>query len=221
MSKNRTEEEVLQETRKKYPRVFPDGYVFYEICREARNSIKRNRQELEKLNKEYEEPYADRAGLFVEMQGCIEKLNKAEVVAITFAAMCLEAYIWDYAACNKSQNYTKDYLEKLDFVAKWVVIPELICGSRIENPSLLSLLGKLRKARNNIVHSKSKPTPNNLDEFRKALNKKREIKGEDAFNVIRLLLEELDKIDNSNWWFFQTPYYRYSIKKTSKGGRLA
>jgi len=217
MSKHRTEEDEYQETRKKYPRVDFKGHLFFEICRDAYKSFKDNKRKLERLLEEQKQPRADNVALFLNIEECKEKINKHEAVAITFAGMCLEACIWDYAACKTSQNYTKNYLERLSFVARWVVIPELICDSNItdttiDGTNLLGILRNLQKARNALVHSKSKPKPHTIDKYFKMLSVEGEIAAEDAFNLIKLLLVELEKVDNTNWWFFQTAYYRHSIK---------
>ena len=211
----------LDKLKEKYPRACFDGVLFFEICADACISIKQKRQELQKL-----EGAKSKNGRLrrrsVEELGLLDEISKNECVAITFAAMCLESCIWDYAASSTSQNYTEDYLEKLDFVAKWVVIPKLMCGSditkaRINGTCLLDRLRKLKKARNALVHSKSKPRPNNLTEIVKAMNRKRDISVEDAFHLIGLLLRELEKVDKTKWWLFKTPPYRHSMGKIRAG----
>ena len=120
-----------------------------------------------------------------------------------------------------SQNKAKGYYESLNLVAKWVIIPQLLCGSditkvRIGDTSLLGKLRELNTARNELVHPKSKPLPDNRNdaatEMLKWVDRKR-IKAEDAFGLIGLLLGELEKVDKTNWWFFQDAAYKNSIKK--------
>jgi len=74
-------------------------------------------------------------------------------------------------------------------------------------------LSKLRKARNALVHSKSRPQPKTIKEIVKAMNRKRDITAEDAFELIGLLLRELKKVDGTKWWLFKKPAYRHSMGK--------
>ena len=106
-------------------------------------------------------------------------------------------------------------------MGRGIVIPQLLCGSditkvRIGDTSLLGKLRELKNARNELVHPKSKPLPDNFTDAIEALGaeaERRRITAEDSFVLIRLLLGELEKVDKTNWWFFQTPRYRNSIKK--------
>jgi len=211
------EKSPLEKLKEKYPRTGFDGLLFFEICSCACMSIKQKKQELKKL--EDAKPKDGRLRRrSVEELGLSDEISKLECITVTFAAMCLEACIWDYAACSISQKYMKDYLDKLDFVAKWVVIPQLICGSdittvRINGTCLLDRLRKLTTARNTLVHPKSRPQPNTLNEVVKAMSRKRDIKSKDAFGLIGLLLGELEKVDKTKWWLFKTPAYRHSMGK--------
>lgn len=58
----------------------------------------------------------------------VDQKWKHLMAAVTFGAMCLEAFIYDYAAHNFSDTYVKRYLDKLDLVSKWVVIPKVVIG---------------------------------------------------------------------------------------------
>jgi len=95
-----------------------------------------------------------------DFQGKISVLEQAigkhGVVVIVFAGMALDAYIYDYAARNLSDSFVRKYLDKLDIVSKWVIVPRLITGQEIQRNSRgFQLLVQLVKQRNNIVHSKS------------------------------------------------------------------
>ena len=79
---------------------------------------------------------------------------------------------------------------------------------------ILDKLRKLKEARNELVHPESKPLPDNYhDAIKATFPKRKKITLEDAFGLIGLLLGELEKIDKTNWWFFQTDIYKKSIKK--------
>jgi len=84
------------------------------------------------------------------------KSYKHSVTTVLFTSMAIEAYIYDYACRNLSDNHTKTYLDKLDIVSKWVVVPKLITGKEfpIERQGF-QLLKSLFKYRNSLVHFKS------------------------------------------------------------------
>ena len=211
MSKHKTKKEILEDLKKDFPRKDFDGFLYFMICNEACNSVEHNRKKLKELTEKLKL-------LTTESRDCWMVIFKQEAVAITFAAMCLEACIWDYAACNTSQNKAEENFGSLNLVAKWVVIPQLLCGSditkrRIGGTCLLGRLRKLKEARNDLVHPKSEPLPDNYNDAIKAIIRKpKKITAEDAFGLIGLLLGELEKVDKTNWWFFQTDF----VKKLHK-----
>lgn len=78
-------------------------------------------------------------------------------ITIVFAAMAVESFIFDYAAKNLSDSWVAHYLDRLDTKAKWVVIPRLITGEELPTGGHgLNLLGELIRARNALVHYKSR-----------------------------------------------------------------
>ena len=217
MSKNRTERDILEDLKKRFPRIGFEGLLYYEICTEACTLVEQMRAEVKKL-RDSQPKNGKLYRLGPKDLDLLDKIRKQESVAIAFAAMCLEACIWDYAACGTSKNKMEESFGSLNLVAKWVVIPQLLCGlditkKRIDDTCLLGRLRKLKVARNDLVHPKSQPLPDNLTDAFKALKpKRRKTEAKDAFGLIGLLLGELEKVDKINWWFFQTPQYRNSIK---------
>lgn len=87
-----------------------------------------------------------------------KELYEASFKTIVFAAMACEAAIFDLAAIQLGDDYVDKYVDKLNLVSKWVVIPKLICGKsmNIKGPGLNSLK-ELTYARNALVHLKSLP----------------------------------------------------------------
>lgn len=222
MHKHRTEKENLELLKKNFPRIGFEGFFYFEICSEAYTSMERARAEFKKLRERHERQPKDSNELYrleQKRRDLLGEIPKQESVAIAFAAICLEACIWDYAACNTSQKKAKDNFGSLNLVAKWAVIPQLLCGSditkrKIGGTFLLDKLRKLKDARNELVHPKSKPLPDNFNYALMAtIPKPKRITAEDAFGLIGLLLGELEKVDKTNWWFFQTARYKDSIKK--------
>ena len=218
MNKQKTNKDMLADLRTSFPRIDFDGGLYFEISRKAYSVVKQERPQVEELRNR--QPTSGKLFMLEpEEKAFFDKIRRQESVAITFAAMCLEACIWDYAACNKSQNKTEENFGSLNLVAKWVVIPQLLCGSditevRVDDTCVLGRLRELKNARNDLVHPKSRPLPNDYNEALKELiPQKRQIAIEDAFGLIGLLLGELEKVDKSKWWFFQTNTYRFGIKK--------
>lgn len=82
--------------------------------------------------------------------------NVAGIKTIVFSAMALEAAAFEFATIQLGERLAKAYLDKLDVVGKWVVIPRLVCGRslREDGPAINGLKG-LVAARNALVHHKS------------------------------------------------------------------
>ena len=139
----------------------------------------------------------------------IEAMEQSHAIVIVFAAMCLEAFIYDYAAQNFSGHFVRVYLDKLDLKSKWVIIPQLVTGKKFDTEGeAFQLLGKLVGYRNEIVHAKSKSWPS-YDGLKKPIKGK--ACGEDKLTMvknsckaIKELLRELDKLDDrmpKPWWW--------------------
>lgn len=91
-------------------------------------------------------------------------LTKLGIQSIVFTAMTLEAGIFDLAAINLGDEISTTHLDKLDLQAKWVVVPQLICGSSMRvDGAALNNLRSLVKARNRLVHHKSMPWGEDID----------------------------------------------------------
>jgi len=122
----------------------------------------------------YEECF-DELTPYVDDNDWIEKVTRAKlpyiislirqkynhlIKAVTFGAMCLESFIYDYAANSFSDTYVRKYLDKLELVSKWVVIPRLTTGKDFPRESkAFEDLRRLIKERNDLVHAKSIPSP--------------------------------------------------------------
>lgn len=220
-SKKRTVKDILESLKKNSPRIGFDGVLYFNICSEACTLMKKASAEFDKLIESSPPKKSKLRRYTLKEMNLLNKIREQESVAIAFAAMCLEACIWDYAACGSSQKKAKENFQSLNLVGKWVIIPKFLSGSditklRMGTTCILDKLGKLKKTRNDLAHPKSKPFPNTVTvkEALKAIRPKRkEISAEDAFCLIGLLLGELEKVDKTNWWFFQTDRYKNSIKK--------
>lgn len=136
------------------------------------------------------------------------------VKAVTFGTMCLEAFIYDYAAHNLTDTYVKNYLDKLDVVSKWVVVPKLITGNDFPRDSkAFEDLRMLIKTRNDFVHSKSGPMVKDSEEVfkRYELKIKKDIRvaihfgSTSPYETVIEVLTELRKLEGeteigTQWW---------------------
>jgi len=142
---------------------------------------------------------------------CIE-LDRYWAEAVIFAALCLEAFVFDYASTHFTTGFAKDYLDGYDLKAKWVVIPRLVTGKDFpRNTEAFQHLGDLIRERNNLVHHKSQPMANFgqvLREMVEAVHANKglpEDKAElDPYQTIIDVLTELKKLDvgtvDTDWW---------------------
>lgn len=86
-----------------------------------------------------------------------DRAFEAGVKATIFAALSVEAAINDYAAWQLGDSFFDSHLSSLDVMSKWVVIPKLVCGKTIDKSGpAYSALRQLIKARNELVHNKSR-----------------------------------------------------------------
>jgi len=144
--------------------------------------------------------------------------EKHRTSAIMFSVMCLESFIYDYAAEHFSDTYVKKYLDKLDLKAKWVVISKLVTGKDFPTDSqAFQGLLKLIEQRNKLVHYKSQRAPSD-DEFEKLmkqleaiaeeLTEKHITESKDSsffpYETVVAVLTELKRLENDMgnepWW---------------------
>ncbi|RMT28796.1 hypothetical protein ALP50_02835 [Pseudomonas syringae pv. spinaceae] len=79
------------------------------------------------------------------------------IKTIVFSAMAIEAAVFDLAAIQLGDRVATLYLDKMDLLSKWMIVPRLICGRSLnENGPAFNSLKGLVKARNALVHHKSR-----------------------------------------------------------------
>jgi hypothetical protein len=75
-------------------------------------------------------------------------------IAIVFGHAAAELYINDAGARLPGDNYFKEYLDRVDIMAKWSIVSRM-AGHRIDpGGAAMDSLDKLRKARNDLMHPK-------------------------------------------------------------------
>ena len=100
------------------------------------------------------DPEADRAEL---MRVGFKMLRHAST-AVVFFVLAMEAYINFYAVMRLGKTYTERYVDRLDLVSKWVVVPHLALGQRVlPEGETLANLRKVVGLRNQIAHPKAGP----------------------------------------------------------------
>jgi hypothetical protein len=125
--------------------------------------------------------------------------NQSCIIAVVFTAMYFEALIYDYSASCLGDRYSKDHLDKLDFLSKWMIIPKLITGKEIsKSGQAYELLKKLHKDRNSLVHLKSKELILSHDVIAEHIEKEEKDIEQSATNcrmALKQVIIELSEID--------------------------
>lgn len=85
-----------------------------------------------------------------------KSLGSSCLIAIVFAALAVEGYIYYYAVKNLPKGFVESHLDKLDLVSKWILIPRLVTGKEFPKDSeAFRLLKQLVSSRNYLVHIKA------------------------------------------------------------------
>lgn len=169
-------------------------------------------QELLKKRKVIDDKYKEQGQISeeedIEYGELNSEIGKYSRVVVVFCGLALEAFINDYAIRSLSRNYFNKYLDKLDLMSKWIVIPKLLTGSQLDAGSQpLQDLDWLIKQRNKLVHFKSQSV---------AVNKLGSIKfftAQDAKKAIStvksvvLALHNMDKRANETWLYHKGTWF--------------
>lgn len=199
---------VLKIQGREYSRVG----MYFQLTRESYERFRDN------MNNAAEYTVACKTKRRPDSQILVNFLGKAMreyLVEHLFAAMCLEAFIYDYAATNFSDTYVKKYLDKLDLVSKWVLIPKLVLGKEFPRSGrAFAYIRSVKKERDKLVHSKSRPELSDEQrekEMAKYTFKPSISKNEDVdlpINIFRQLVEILNTLKKmeeksdkkQDWW---------------------
>jgi hypothetical protein len=140
-------------------------------------------------------------------------------ITVVFSTIALESFIHNYAARKLGEGYTDKHIEKMNLHTKWLVVPQLATGKGIPSDHRgIQLLQELIKARNSIVHLKSKNIDWELwDKAKRKITETNRLIRESAttcFECVGLLghaLSERDTDDQATKLlasFTSTPKYR-------------
>ncbi len=131
-----------------------------------------------------------------------EIVSKDAMIVILFSATALEAYIYDYAARYFSDSFVRNYIDKLDIIGKWVLIPRLITGKELpRDREWFFLLKEIIRKRNKLTHHKSSEIPSRVEYAKKHVERLHD-EGEQMIRMakesIRLLDMVVDVITENN-----------------------
>ena len=99
-----------------------DSYKQIVKLEEELNELQVNTSKAEKSSDDFVDKVADKN----------DRIGRFSLIVVIFCATSLEAYINHYAISNLSKNYLKTYLDKLDLLSKWVVIPRIITEKQLD-----------------------------------------------------------------------------------------
>jgi hypothetical protein len=145
----------------------------------------------------------------------IIKRYQCRDIVVVFSHLFMEAVIYDYGATNTSDTYMKNYVDKLDFLAKWVVIPKLITGCPFPTDSqAFQLLTKLKKARNVLIHFKTRKRADNKSTKGIENIFRDDMEIGECFDCMSETLAELCKLDDQKWPLFKWAFIERLISKS-------
>lgn len=186
--------EVVTYARMGYLNGYLENAIYYFI--EYRSSLEQY-IEVKHVRNKIDDP------LYEQYLVASAKSNRNFFNSFLYFSLFLEAYIYDYAARRLGDTYTKNYLEKLDIISKWVIIPRLITGRQIDTyKKSFAVLKQLIGVRNKLVHHKTQEaTLENVMNF-KDLDE--QISLTDVVSSIQDIFQQLQNNENTydNHLFF-------------------
>jgi hypothetical protein len=176
--------------------------TFTKIVRESYQKLVALEVQQQDIKEKFIKPGVENVEREFELMGLNNEINKCVVLVIVFSAIAVEAYIYDYAARNLSDTFAKNYLDKLDPISKWVIIPRLVTGKELpRDHRWFELLNKLFLQRNKIVHEKSSSPPIKFEDalsYFKRLQLNSELTdktAKEAIELLDILPNEMREID--------------------------
>ena len=168
---------------------------FFHVAIDTYKEIEKSEKELNKLQvntSEQDKSSDDFADKVAEKN---DRIGRLALVVVVFCATSLEAFINYYAIRRLSKNYLKTYLDKLDLLSKWIVIPRITTGTQLDaGVKAFQDLSWLINLRNKLVHYKARKV--NIKELKDtdflwSEDTKR------AIETVKNVAQELKKIDNN------------------------
>jgi hypothetical protein len=137
------------------------------------------------------------------------EITEAASIAIVFAAIAAESYIYDFAAKTLGDRYVERHLDRLSMQSKWVVVSKLAAGySMPSDGQAFQVLGELSHDRNEIVHHKTRDAIPiwGTDAFLKFVEYANDLhsRADRAIQSLDVLSEESKKFDPTGFDYFHT-----------------
>ncbi|WP_373548962.1 hypothetical protein [Haliscomenobacter sp.] len=186
-----------------------DLQMLFEICKEEYNEWKKYDIEirsLQSLGKHYKFVSTEEGkipGILFEEYKQEKKINEAKdrskksyTKCIIFLAIYLEAFIYDYGATRLGDTYMKKYLERLDVVSKWKIIPKLATNNEIRYDNhKYGYLKEIISLRNSFVHNKTQDIKVILGKKDEKKKRENELTLSTCFECLEFLISEIFRID--------------------------
>lgn len=133
---------------------FDNASLLVQVAREAyRHAVTRR----DEANAYREEKHMNHAteNLVARWLHPLEAASRDATVVVVFSGMAIESFINSVGAQRLSSSYFKKYLDKLEVIAKWVIVPGLADLPALDpGGQLFERLRQLVKDRNALVHGK-------------------------------------------------------------------
>lgn len=141
--------------------------------------------------------------LFSEEVPIKVEADQVALIIIVFTSLALEAYIYDYGARKTSDSFIQKYIDKLDLVSKWVIIPQLTTGKEFPRDGIgFELLKKLTRIRNSIVHFKSYDVSSaQLEEISRESDGVLIDSAKEAIRALEEVANEISRLDNDDYTY--------------------
>ncbi len=166
---------------------------YFSIAQENYTEIKK----LKKEHDDYQKKLKDKKKILDEDTDFLAYRNdtvaKHTTIVVIFSALSLEAYINHYAINRLSRNYFTTYLDKLDLMSKYIIIPRFVTGKQLDLGSkAVQDLKWLITLRNRLVHYKSKRIA--ISELKES-DSLWDYDAKKAIKTVEILLLALSRID--------------------------
>ena len=174
--------------KKNIPRTIASK-IFVSIARESNVQVQELKLSLDQMTSRVEQNPDDQNAI-TQWGELHNRLVNHACITIIFAALAVEAYIYDYGARGMSDSFMEKYIDKLELLSKWVVVPQLVKGRSFPREGQgIELLKKLISARNSLAHFKSGTDKSTLDPKTLAA------KAGDAIRTLDILREDMERFD--------------------------
>ena len=178
-------------------RIKLNSYFYLKICEEHYKRLKEYEEQISSILAEKTESSASKLEAF-KLQ---KELAKSGATVVVFAAFFLEAWIYEYTVKKISKSFFEHHVDRLAPASKWVIVTRLVTGRDFSTDSqAFQHLKRLYKARNELVHPKPSPEPQDAGQRLEKEEKEREQLVKDAHEAYKACKEailELDKVENN------------------------